>query len=417
MKHGIAKRALFFLALLLLSCVYLYGKGVREGRAAETITIVEETEAVPPGPIIHEFTLVAAGDNLFHDVLFRRSPEGDFSHFPSYYLPVKPIIQSADIAFVNQETVFAGEVAGFSSWPRFNTPSEAGLALIETGFNVVNHANNHAMDMGESGALYTLDFWEGHPGVTLLGLYRSQEARDTPAILEVNNIRVGFLTYTYGLNGLPLPRNRPYMVPLIDDEVMEREIRALRPLVDFLIVSMHWGYEYVHSPNAEQRRLAALMAELDVDLIIGHHPHVLQPMEFLPRSDGGQTLVVYSLGNFLSAQHDNNTLLGGLLYLEVRKKDDGQSPPQISIERAGIIPVVTHYELGFVNFRVYPLFKYTEKLAAVHRNRTRVDLGRANISVEYFYSLAYRVLGDALINYNPFERMENCGSVFCAGNR
>ena len=406
MKHGMALCALFWASLFFMSCSRFRGAGECKDQAVcwEETTIMEGTEEVPPDLVIREFTLVAVGDNLFHDVLFRRSPEGDFSHFPSYYLPVRPIIQSADVAFVNQETVFAGEAAGFSTWPLFNTPSEAGLALIETGFNVVNHANNHAMDMGGAGADYTLAFWARHPQITMIGLYGSQQARDAPAITDVNGISVGWLTYTYGLNGMPLPRNRPYMVPLIDDEVMEKEIRALRPLVDFLIVSMHWGYEYVHSPNAEQKRLAALMAELDVDLIIGHHPHVLQPMEFLPRSDGGRTLVVYSLGNFLSAQHDNNTLLGGLLYLEVRKKDDGQGPPRISMERAGIIPLVTHYEFGFVNFRVYPLFDYTEELASRHRNRTRADLGRANISVEYFNALANRVLGDALIDYNPFER-------------
>jgi len=381
----------FLSVFLLASCL-----------GAEPEVYVEKPPA--PEPTIHTFTLVAAGDNLFHDVLFRRSPEGDFSHFVSYYLPIMSIIQAADIAFVNQETVFAGEEVGFSSWPLFNTPSEAGLALIETGFNVVNHANNHAMDMGERGAVYTLDFWDAHPGITLIGLYGSQETRDAFTITEANGISVGWLTYTYGLNGMPLPRDRPYMVPLIDREVMEREITGLRPLVDFLIVSMHWGYEYVHSPNAEQVKLAELMAGLNVDLVIGHHPHVLQPMVFLPRGDGGETLVVYSLGNFLSAQHDNNTLLGGLLYLEAQKKVEWHGARHISIERAGIIPVVTHYELGFINFRVYPLFEYTEELAARHRNRARVDLGRQNISVDYFYELARRVLGDALIDYNPFAR-------------
>ena len=366
---------------------------------------VPEQEKAAPEPVIHRLTLVAVGDNLFHDVLFRPNDDGYFDFLP-YYIPIKPLIRPADIAFVNQETVFAGPDAGFSSWPLFNTPVEAGLALIETGFNVVNHANNHAMDMGEAGAVHTLDFWDEHPQITMIGLYRSQKARDRPNIRKVNNIRVGFLSYTYGLNGMPLPRNRPYMVPLIDTAAMEREIAALRPLVDFLVVSMHWGYEYAFTPNAEQKQLAEFMARLDVDLIIGHHPHVLQPMEFLPRAGGGETLVVYSLGNFLSAQHPNYTLLGGLLYLEVAKTDAAPEAeaPHVRIERAGIIPVVTHYEFGFVNFRVYPLFQYTEELAARHRNRTRRDLGRYHISPDYFYNLANTVLGDAVISYNPFER-------------
>jgi len=392
MKRNIATIAVCAIPLALAACL------AAEPEPPEPQVVVAR-EPLPPLPVVRRFTLVAAGDNLFHDVLFRRSPEGDFSHFPGYYEPVRQIVRAADVAFVNQETVFAGEAAGFASWPRFNTPSEAGLALIETGFNVVNHANNHAMDMGGAGADYTLAFWAQHPRITMIGLYGSQEAREAPAITDVNGVSVGWLTYTYGLNGLPLPWNRPYMVPLIDAEVMEREIRALRPLVDFLIVSMHWGYEYVFAPNAEQRELAELMASLGVDLVIGHHPHVLQPLEALPRPDGGETVVAFSLGNFLSAQHPNYTLLGGLLYVEA-KTVDGRA----SIERAGIIPVVTHYELGFVNFRVYPLHEYTEELAARHRNRVRADLGRAIISPLYFYDMARRVLGDALIGYDPFAR-------------
>ena len=361
---------------------------------------------------------MAVGDNLFHDVLFRPGEDGTFAHFEDYYEPVRHIIQSADVAFVNQETVFAGAERGFSSFPRFNTPIEAGLALIAAGFNVVNHANNHTMDMGERGAVATLDFWDAHPEVAMIGLYRSREDRDAPTIREVNGIRVGWLAYTYGLNGLPLPASRPYMVPLIDDDVIESEIAAIRPLVDFLAVSIHWGYEYRHEPNAEQRRLAALMANLGVDLIIGHHPHVLQPMEFLPREgeDGtlteNATLVVYSLGNFLSAQHDNNTLLGGLLFVEVRMEDG-----KVTMRDAGILPLVTHYELGFVNFRVFPLFDYTEELAAVHRNRVRADLGRANIGVGYFRDLAQRVLGDSKLDRDPFAPADEPAEARRLGSR
>jgi len=401
MKRGIFKCAIFGVSLLFLgfSC-----RGGDLGGSAGAVGIAEEAAVLAallaePQPPVHAFTIVAAGDNLFHDVMVRQPPGGlDFlTHYLTYYAPIRSLIQSADIAFINQETPLGGAEFGFSGWPLFNSPQELGLALIETGFNVVNHANNHALDMRERGLVATMDFWDSHPEVIYLGVHQSQERRDAPAVINANGVRVGFLAYTYGTNGIPVPRNRPYIVSLIDLEIMEAEISALRPLVDFLAVSMHWGYEYVHSPNAEQRRLAAFLAELNVDLVIGHHPHVLQPMEFLPRGDGGRTLVAYSLGNFISAQHDNNTLLGGLLYVEVQKKDG-----RVSIERAGIIPVVTHYEAGFVNFRVYPIYDYTEELASRHRNRTRADLGRANISLQYFYNLARRVLGDAMIDYDPF---------------
>ena len=349
----------------------------------------------------NRLTLVATGDNLYHDILFRPNPQG-VRDFSGYYLPVKPIIQSADIAFVNQETVFAGEAAGFSGYPRFNTPWEAGLALVQTGFNVVNQATNHTMDRGEAGVLSTLDYWDTVPGITVTGAYRSQEDRDSPAIIEMNGIKTGFLSYTYGTNGLPVPAGKPWLVALIDKAVMEREINALRPRCDFLVVSVHWGSEYTHTPEAGQRDLAAFMASLGVDLVIGHHPHVLQPMESIPKSGGGQTVVAYSLGNFISAQTNNNRLLGGILYAEVVKNGTG-----VSIEKSGIIPVVTHYESGFANIGVYPLDDYTPQLAARHRNAVNRDLGFYEISVDYFKNLARNVLQDSILDYRQIGKSTN----------
>jgi len=396
-----AGSALPLLLLTLLFAVLTTGSGRDETpsvhASAPAVTEPALTEVAEPVSVpSNGFTLIAVGDNLYHDVLYRPNAEGR-RDFTPYYAPIKPLVRAADIAFVNQETVFAGEAAGFSSYPHFNTPFEAGLALIDAGFNVVSHANNHAMDKGESGVVSTMNHWDRHPEITVLGIHRSQAARDKPAVVETNGVKVGFLSYTYGTNGLPVPAQRPYLVSLIDTAVMEREIRTLRTHCDFLVVSMHWGTEYEHKPNATQKELAAFLANLGVDLVIGHHPHVLQPMESLPRSDGGRTLVVYSLGNFLSAQRDNNRLLGGLLYLQARKTGD-----TISIETAGIVPVVTHYDSAFGNFAVHPLYDYTEELASKHRNRVNANLGFSEIGVDYFQNLAGSVLGDALLSRNPF---------------
>ncbi|MCL2793263.1 MAG: CapA family protein [Spirochaetaceae bacterium] len=372
--------------LLLLFFICSLFSGCERNR--NIIEIEEEVEIQEP--IVHRLTLVAAGDNLFHHTMIRPSPGG--FNFTSYYAHIRLLIEYADIAFINQETLLAGKEFGFSGFPLFNTPQEAGIALIEAGFNVISHANNHVMDMGERAVFTTMDFWDRHPEVTVLGIHRSQEMRDKPVVIEKNGIRIGFLAYTFSTNGIPVPRNRPYLVSMINTDVMAREINALRPLCDFLVVSMHWGDEYRFTPNAQQRQLADFLAEHNVDLILGHHPHVLQPMEFLPRADGGKMLCVFSLGNFISAQIPNYTLLGGLLYLEVQKKDGC-----VSIEKAGIIPVVTHYEQGSTNFRVYPLFNYSETLLETHRNKLRSDL-----TLEYFRTLAIDVLGDAFIDYNPF---------------
>jgi poly-gamma-glutamate synthesis protein (capsule biosynthesis protein) len=337
-------------------------------------------------------TLVAAGDNLYHDVMLRPTGKDGTYNYTPFYAAVRPMIEQADIAFINQETVLAGKEYGLSGYPRFNSPQELGETIVELGFDVVNHATNHVMDKGEAGVFATLDFWDKHPEVRYIGIHRSRDAEDT-VILEKNGIRVGFLSYTYGTNGLPLPKDKPYLVSLIDTGRMAREIDALRPKCDFLVVSMHWGNEYEFNYSPEQERLRVFLVEHKVDLIIGHHPHVLQTFTQTTRSDGRTSLCFYSLGNFISSQERNITLLGGLMYVKIKKEGT-----LIQVEKAGVIPVVTHYERGFTNYQVYPLYEYTEALAAKHLRRTAGN----EISPGYFRQLAQKVLGAALLDYNPF---------------
>jgi poly-gamma-glutamate synthesis protein (capsule biosynthesis protein) len=340
-------------------------------------------------------TLAAAGDNLLHENLIRRDPKTGAYYFTAYYDEIKPFIEPADIAFINQETLLAGEQYGFSGYPRFNTPQEAGAALAAAGFDVVNHATNHIMDKGEGAVFATMDFWDALPGVSRLGIHRSREDRETrKVIIEKNNITVGFLAYTYGTNGIPVPKDKPYLVSLINEEIMEEEIAALRPLCDILVVSMHWGEEYRSEPTGEQKRLARFLAALEVDLILGHHPHVLEPYEYLDRPNGGKTLCFYSLGNFLSGQQTSITQLGGLAYVRIKKFNR-----QVEIDRAGIIPLVNHYEQGFTRFRVYPLFSYTETLAEKHFLRLRGQ----EFSVPWLQAQAKQTLGEeSILSENPF---------------
>jgi poly-gamma-glutamate synthesis protein (capsule biosynthesis protein) len=315
-------------------------------------------------------------------------------NYDSYYTEVKPIIQAADIAFVNQETVLAGKSFGYSGYPQFNTPQEVGFALINTGFDVVNQATNHIMDKGEKAIFATIDFWEKYPEIALLGIHRSQKERDKQIIIKKNNIKVGFLSYTYGTNGLSVPKDKPYLVSLIDMKAMTKEIDALRPNCDLLVVSMHWGEEYQHTPTIEQKKLAQFLADHQVDVIIGHHPHVLEGTATLIGKSGNETFCIYSLGNFISHQADSSTLLGGLLSLKIKKFDG-----IITIEMAKITPLVTHYEVGSVNFKVYPLYEYTEELAEKH---TRKIQGK-ELGVKYFTDLAKTILGDAMLNGDTFN--------------
>jgi poly-gamma-glutamate synthesis protein (capsule biosynthesis protein) len=360
-----------------------------------------EIPAVPEAPAATEeqanyLSLVAAGDNLFHDVMLRPNQETRSYDFTACYSEIKPIIEPADIAFINQETLFGGEAYGFSGYPRFNTPQEVGTALVAAGFDVINHATNHIMDKGGDAVFATMDYWDSVPGIHYLGIHRSQENRDTKkVIIEKNGIKAGFLSYTYGTNGLPLPGNKPYLVSLINESVMEKEIKALRPLCDVLIVSMHWGTEYQHTVGEGQKRLSRFLADNQVDIIIGHHPHVLEPYEFLDRPDGQKTLCFYSLGNFISAQETAPTQLGGIAFVRIKQHDE-----KITIEEAGIIPVVNHYENGLSGFKVYPLYGYTEDLAKKHRLRSR-DM---SITIPWLTELTEKTLsGGNILLKNPFD--------------
>jgi poly-gamma-glutamate synthesis protein (capsule biosynthesis protein) len=393
---------IFFLAvLLLLSCVES-----RSLRLESTVPVPEspvsepQTETSTPAAFVElpsSLALVAAGDNLFHETVFGAFKEKEGYNFNPIYEVIKPIIAGADLAFINQETVLGRESFGYSGYPRFNTPQVLAKNLADAGFDIVNQANNHIMDMGEAGIQDTIAVWDGIPGTAYLGIHRSQEERDSrKIIIEKNGIRIGFLAYTYGTNGLSLPRDKPYLVSLIDRKTMAAEIGALRPLCDFLVVSMHWGEEYTLAPVAGQIDLAKFLAEQEVDLAIGHHPHVLQPQEYLPRPSGKQMLCFYSLGNFMSGQIKTDTLFGGLMYVKLTKTDG-----DTTVTDAGIIPVVTHYERGSTGFRVYPLYQYTDTLIKKHRSYDE----KTGLNIKYIYSVLNK-LNTKLIMYNPFAPAE-----------
>jgi poly-gamma-glutamate synthesis protein (capsule biosynthesis protein) len=377
------------------------------------------TKPPPPGYI----TIIAAGDNLIHDIIYNnaRIPQAsaapapgeggppapvsiDGFNFDSCYEHIKPIIKKADIAFVNQETVLGGGRFGYSGYPMFNTPQDAGLGLINAGFNVVNHASNHAMDKGEGAVFGTMDFWDARGEALCLGVFRSEEQRKTSRrIVEKNGIRVGFLSYTYGLNGFTLPKDKPWLVGIIDREVMGREIDALRPYCDLLAVSMHWGNEFRHDPNPDQKELAAFLAEHGVDLVIGHHPHVTQPVEIFPRPDGKKMVCYYSLGDLLSHTQSDwtpDTMTGALAYIRVRKSPGaGPAPPQTTIETAAVIPTVCHYGRERKKpFTVYPLWDYTDALAALHY--------KPRITVEYLEGAARQVYGIRVMSRADYDRLE-----------
>jgi len=339
-------------------------------------------------------SFIAVGDNLFHDSVIRTSfveATGKYDFSP-IYTEIKGIVQSADIAFINQETVMAGESFGYSGYPAFNTPQSLAQTLADAGFDIFNLANNHAMDKGASGLIATLDYLDTIKGITVIG---ARKEGSHARIITKNNITFGFLAYTHSLNGIPLPKNYPNLVSMIEKTKMTQEIGGLRPLCDFLIVSIHWGDEYRLEPGKDQTDMAQFLAEQNVDLIIGHHPHVLQRVETIVREDGGKTLCYFSLGNFASHQRERERIIGGMAVLTFKKSKDGE----LSISDFGILPVITHYNSSYNNTKIYPFFAYTEELLAAHGLKNH----GAGLSTEFFLGVTKR-LNTKIIMHDPFEK-------------
>jgi len=407
-KILLKKTLVIFQVLFLLSCAGLSSskKNPVPVPGAERTTKPEKPpetaqEAAPKAAPIDYLTIVAAGDNLIHEPIIKAGFVNGGYSFDSMYDKIREYILPADIAFINQETVLVNKDLGYSGYPLFGSPKEMGNAVIAAGFNVINHATNHIMDKGEAGIISSMDFWESKKDkdVHYLGIFRSEEDRaKRQVIVSKNNFKVGFLSYTYGTNGIPLPRGKLWMVSLINQEKMAVDIKAIRPLCDYLVVSMHWGDEYKLTYNKEQEKLAAFLAEQNVDLVIGHHPHVIEPLVNIKRSDGVIMPVFYSLGNFLSAHLTpiKDTLLGGVMYIKLKK-----TAGTISVEKTGVIPVITHYDASISNISVYPLHEYSEELASKHWNRRRGD---NTVTHGYYLKLAENIFGPALILDNPFTR-------------
>jgi len=261
-------------------------------------------------PLEYKLNLIMAGDALVHDRLYndaKRQAEYNGYNFKPYLRLIKEKVSNYDLGYYNQETILGGTDIGLSSYPSFNSPQELGDAMIDTGFNLVSLATNHTLDRGEKAIIKSREYWNKQENIHAIGSYTSHEEKNNleTKILEKNNIKYAILNYTYGTNGINVPKGKEYLVNLWHDELnyeeyketVIKDINNLRDKVDVLIVAMHWGREYTHVPTELEKKTANFLASLDVDIIIGTHPHVIQPVEWID-----DTLVFYSLGNFISAQ-------------------------------------------------------------------------------------------------------------------
>ncbi|UOE57575.1 CapA family protein [Bacillus sp. CMF12] len=302
--------------------------------------------------LIEKATLGAIGDILIHDRVYNVAKTKTGYDFKPMFEQAKTLLKTPDILLANQETILGGPEIGISSYPMFNSPQEVGDALIEAGVDIVSTANNHSLDKGEKGLKTSLDYLD-QIGLPHVGTNRTPSEQQTLKVINKNGIKVAYLSYTYGTNGIPVPAGKDYLVNLIDRTAMKEEINRAKDEADVVVMSMHWGNEYQLQPTEEQKELAEVLANHGVDIIFGHHPHVLQPMEWIDRKDGRKSLVVYSLGNFLSGQIGDYKDIGGIATVEITKYID-QNGVDIELSNPGFIPTyVSNKQLK--KYRVVPL--------------------------------------------------------------
>lgn len=325
----------------------------------------ERADSLQSSELIKRASIVAFGDNIIHQEIIDQAyarAVGDNYDFSIDYEAVADIVSKADLAMFSQTTCVSPS-HNISGKTLYNAPEQITSEMKKIGFDIVNIATGHSLDYGEEGLINTISSWK-NAGVTPIGAYENAEASNTVTMGEVNGITFAFIGFTDTTNGYSLPGDATAVLITSEYESwMQTMILQAKQQADFVIVYANWGIEYETEVTESQRALAEKLSSWGADLIVGTHPHVIQPVEYITRADGTKTLVAYSLGNFLSAQPKKETLLGGMLRLDISKN---VSSGIVTIETASVEGVVTHYGYDMANVRVYPLSAYTADLAGSH---------------------------------------------------
>lgn len=302
----------------------------------------------------YNISLIMTGDALIHSALYADAKNNNKYDFKPMLEEIKPIIEKYDLAFYNQETILGGSEIGLSTYPCFNSPHEVGDAFIDAGFNIVSLANNHTLDRGVKAITNSRNYWNKQD-VLVSGSATSKEERNNIEVKEINNIKYTMLAYTTTTNGIKAKHD--YHVNIYNKEQVKKDIELMKDKTDIILVSMHWGEEYNHNVTNKQKEIATYLSSLGVDIIIGHHPHVVEPIEYI-----NNTLVIYSLGNFISAQRGVERLTGLMVSVDIEKTIlENEMSINISDPTAELIYTYSTYNPR-ENFKVYPYTKLNEKI-------------------------------------------------------
>lgn len=361
-------------AFIFFGCGKTVGSSDEVRNEIPVVTEIPTETSTEPAEHEKRVHVSATGDNLIHYSVVknaRKLAQGNQKYnFVPLYENVRYIIESADIAVINQETIISESnkvMGGNDGSLLFNSPPEVADAVIDLGFDVITMANNHVLDFGTEGLEESINFWNkkaDENNLTVLGAYLNKEDSENIRIREVNGIKIAFLAYTQHLNGFEIPDDSDItVIQTSDTETIFRQIEKADSLADFVIVSMHWGVEDTHEVTEDRHNFAVQLVNSGADVILGCHPHTAQSMEWIERNDGSKGFVYYSMGNFICTQTDNFNLIGEIPDFDIVMNDDSETV----LENVGCIPIIIHYESPyFANLRVYPYSKYSPELAEIH---------------------------------------------------
>lgn len=336
-------KKLFYIILLIFIIVLIISNIKKSPSKITTSETSNEATATQTGEKSQDITINMSviGDIMCHSPNYKDAYNSTTKtyDFSTFFPQIKSYISDADIAIGNLETTFAGNNKAYSGYPTFNSPPELAKNISDIGIDVLTTANNHSLDTGYNGLSNTIDELD-NLGISHTGTFKSEESKNEILIKDVNGIKIAFLAYTYGTNGIAIPKGKEYCINLIDKELIKSQLdsaKALNP--DIICVSMHWGIEYKIQQNSEQEDLADFLFQNGADIILGSHPHVLEPMEkrTIKLADGTTKdgFVIYSLGNFMSAQKDKYTKDSIILNLQITKHSDGN----MSIDSYNYTPI------------------------------------------------------------------------------
>lgn len=381
-----------------------------EAKPLESLESLIQPEEIPePVPEDKNIRLVAVGDNLFHAGVHLTGKQSDGTYDYSFlFETIQPYLDDADIKIINQETILGGNHIGNDGhlgYPQFNTRTEVGDAIAKAGFNVVLMSTNHTIDQGLDGLLHCALYWEEkHPEIMICGIRSTAEEDPEIQTIEIEGVTFAFLNYTYGPNLGSFPsqyegymdilcyydeNNRTLDFTKLNPDVLE-DIKEAEKIADIVVVCPHWGTEYMTKQSSYQEEFALQMTEAGADLIIGTHPHVVQPVTYIESENGNKSLCYYSLGNYVSTQKEIACMLEAMAVVTFTVTPEGEI--SINEEETGVLPLVCQYTQGSVRIdNIYLLAEYTEELALKHGMYTYA--GKA-FHLEDMTSLSEEVFGE-----------------------